>query len=272
MAAYCLYNAVTVLLNYRHSASGLAVMRIFRDTLEEAFDDAVKAYDAFIADPNSNLGLDQELKKLQQASDLEDELRILRCLFLEQRKVIKRFIHELDRLRSIQPFYGKNAVTMATLALTKLQEYDIEVMEHQKETIRVRNYIVELLDLKQKGAGLEVAQSTWNQGRTMMIFTVFTIVFLPLSFFTSLYGMNIREWSGVNTNPAGKIVMVFMVPISTVVIVLALVVAFFEKIRGLVKRWFGREDSYMRVNQEEVGPNMMRRGMGTARREGDAIV
>jgi hypothetical protein len=52
----------------------------------------------------------------------------------------------------------------------------------------------------------------------MMIFTVFTIIFvrqplllalhrltlatakLPLSFFTSLYGMNAREWSGTETN------------------------------------------------------------------------
>jgi hypothetical protein len=33
-----------------------------------------------------------------------------------------------------------------------------------------------------------------SQNLTVMIFTTFTVIFLPLSFFTSLFGMNTREW------------------------------------------------------------------------------
>lgn len=35
-----------------------------------------------------------------------------------------------------------------------------------------------------------------TQNLSVMIFTTFTVIFLPLSFFTSLFGMNTAEWSG----------------------------------------------------------------------------
>jgi Mg2+ and Co2+ transporter CorA len=38
------------------------------------------------------------------------------------------------------------------------------------------------------------AELSQNQSRSVMVFTIFTVVFLPLSFFTGLFGMNIREW------------------------------------------------------------------------------
>jgi len=38
-----------------------------------------------------------------------------------------------------------------------------------------------------------------SQNLSVMIFTTFTVIFLPLSFFTSLFGMNTREW-GVPEN------------------------------------------------------------------------
>jgi len=271
MAAYCLYHAVAVLLDHRHSSSDLAVMRIFRNTLEKTSDDAVKAFDSFIINPDANLDVGYELKLLQKASDLRDELRILRHLFSEQRGVINKFLREVHRR-----IYGKNAVSLAKRALTKLDEYDYEAKKHHDEADTIRDYILALLDLKQKGAGLEVARGTAEQGRIMMIFTVFTIVFLPLSFFTSLYGMNIREWSGQRTNLAAKTAMVYMAPISTVVIFLALVVAFFGKLRRLVRRCWGRDDRgglYSRVSQEDTVLDNMRRRMRTTRRgEGYAIV
>ena len=61
--------------------------------------------------------------------------------------------------------------------------------------------------------------ATATQGRSIMIFTIITIIFvglefpdpsvshsantlqLPLSFFTSLFGMNVREWMGNNQPP-----------------------------------------------------------------------
>lgn len=34
-----------------------------------------------------------------------------------------------------------------------------------------------------------------SQNLSVMIFTTFTVIFLPLSFFTSLFGMNTSEWA-----------------------------------------------------------------------------
>lgn len=83
-----------------------------------------------------------------------------------------------------------------------------------------------LLDLKQKQANVDEAKAarwqaeeTQNQSRSLMVFTIFTVMyaplqsfssltsqrtnvhsFLPLSFFTSLFGINAREWSGQQEN------------------------------------------------------------------------
>lgn len=39
-----------------------------------------------------------------------------------------------------------------------------------------------------------------SQNLSVMIFTIFTVLFLPLSFFTSLFGMNTKEWGGEDDN------------------------------------------------------------------------
>ena len=61
--------------------------------------------------------------------------------------------------------------------------------------------------MKQKQANIveahlarEQTEVAADQSRSVMIFTIFTIIFLPLSFFASVFGMNISEWSGVDSN------------------------------------------------------------------------
>ena len=81
-----------------------------------------------------------------------------------------------------------------------------------------------LLDIKQKQANVDESRlarsqvdATAAQGRAIMVFTIFTIIFvglnhalcarfanipqLPLSFFTSVFGMNVGEWSDPNHPP-----------------------------------------------------------------------
>ena len=41
---------------------------------------------------------------------------------------------------------------------------------------------------------LKRADLSIHQGRSIMLFTIVTIFFLPLSFFTSIFGMNNKEW------------------------------------------------------------------------------
>lgn len=97
----------------------------------------------------------------------------------------------------------------------------------------------ELLDMKQKQANVVEAhlasrqsKVAADQSRTVMIFTIFTIIFMPLSFFASVFGINSREWSGDGNNylPLHKI-FTYMMAISVAVIIVALLAAFSEPAR-----------------------------------------
>jgi Mg2+ and Co2+ transporter CorA len=63
----------------------------------------------------------------------------------------------------------------------------------------------DLLDLKQQQASIIEAKSALaradesvTQGRAIMMFTIITIIFLPLSFMSSVFGMNALELSGAS--------------------------------------------------------------------------
>lgn len=278
MTAYCLYHAVTVLLG-QHDVSDecLAVMRVFRDTLEETYDNAVRAFDKFIRSPNDHLQVDKDLAIFQKSVDLSDELRILKHLFAEQRKVVVKFLTQVKDIPEDKPY----AVHLAKRAIKKLDEYTTEVKKFQNEAFTTQDYITNLMDLKQKGAGLNVARSSAEQGRIMMIFTVFTIVFLPLSFFAAIYGMNIKEWSSVNSNPGAQTVLMYMAPISTVVIFLALLIAFFGRLKDLASKGLellrgkrGKEDGSFQWRQRSArdldGVRSMAQLVFIARHGGDS--
>lgn len=54
---------------------------------------------------------------------------------------------------------------------------------------------------------------------------------LPLSFFTSFFGMNVKSWSGAPSNVSLHIIILWMFPISSLVIVVALLIAFNDFVR-----------------------------------------
>ena len=86
----------------------------------------------------------------------------------------------------------------------------------------------------------EQAEVAAEQSRAVMVFTIFTIVFLPLSFFSSIFGMNVREWSGTDTNLGLNYIIKVMGSISVGVIFIPLLVAFNYPTRRLMKALWGR--------------------------------
>ncbi|EGO56225.1 hypothetical protein NEUTE1DRAFT_43839, partial [Neurospora tetrasperma FGSC 2508] len=89
--------------------------------------------------------------------------------------------------------------------LQKLGDQLSELERLQKWTKRTAAVINDLVNLKQQHASLIKAQESMrqadestSQGRAVMMFTVVTIIFVPLSFISSIFGMNNIEFSGEN--------------------------------------------------------------------------
>lgn len=72
-----------------------------------------------------------------------------------------------------------------------------------------------------------------------MIFTIFTVIFLPLSFFTSLFGMNTLEWGGPGY-PTLAFIGEISLPVSAFMILATLIAAFSSHVQVVFKSLFRR--------------------------------
>ena len=72
-----------------------------------------------------------------------------------------------------------------------------------------------------------------SQNLSVMIFTTFTVIFLPLTFFTGLFGMNTSEWQ--THVPSLEFIGAISLPASLVMIVCSLVGAFSLRVQGWVR-------------------------------------
>lgn len=87
-----------------------------------------------------------------------------------------------------------------------------------------------------------------SQNLSVMIFTTFTVIFLPLSFFTGIFGMNTREWhdagadpndpDGNSTIPTLGYIGAIALPVSFFLIFTSLIAAFSSRVQGICKKIF----------------------------------
>jgi len=82
---------------------------------------------------------------------------------------------------------------------------DLDRMDKQAESVNTN--LTQVLDLKQKHANAlearfqrDQAQTTARQGRTIMVFTIVTIVFLPMSFMAAVFAINIVDFQHDSSN------------------------------------------------------------------------
>ncbi|KAK3082341.1 hypothetical protein LTS18_004253 [Coniosporium uncinatum] len=183
---------------------------------------------------DTSLGEEDE----QSLRDVLDNLHNSEDLtnLLELRDVVKNIIKAYEQIDGYLK-RSKRAKDMLIKTKERIHQYRITVNDMMSECIRARDTYTSLLDLKQKQANIAEArlarlsaQVAGEQSRAVMIFTIFTILFLPLSFFTSLFGMNAREWSGQDSDPDLSHIGILMGSISAAVIIIALLVAFNKNI------------------------------------------
>ncbi|KAK1751124.1 hypothetical protein QBC47DRAFT_351969 [Echria macrotheca] len=97
----------------------------------------------------------------------------------------------------------------------------------------------DLLQLKQQQASVVQAWESVNQaaeavrqGRAIMIFTIVTIVFLPLSFMSSVFGMNNSNFGSNQWSVEQQLQLMF--PVSAGIIVISVVFAFYDFLRAII--------------------------------------
>lgn len=270
LAAFITLHAITVLLD-RTSHPDLDVFRIFEEAIGElserntaslkrfrmtTFKDRIPESDSDVPELEDNRAESIKLRheaELAQAErenrentsallelrDMDDELGMLRALFAEQTTVVER-MHDLyasDELRE------HTALGRAYLeeALGRLADYERQVADMEMRVSITRKDYEKLLEMVNRQA--QVDEVRWSrlqtelastQNLSVMIFTTFTVVFLPLSFFTSLFGMNTAEWSdGTDNFPSLKMIGAVSLPASAVLIIVALVGAFSTRVQSV---------------------------------------
>lgn len=135
-------------------------------------------------------------------------------------------------------------------ALKRLAEY-IHITEEMVRRVKnTRDEYDKLLQMVQRQAQVdEVRLSRLHadlasaQSRSVLIFTTFTVIFLPLQFFTGIFGMNTREWGGGDNLPL-RTIGIIGIPASVALIVGTLIVAWSTTARRFFK-WIGRQYGYM---------------------------
>jgi ankyrin repeat protein len=161
-------------------------------------DDSSHAHAPLFVDKLLDIGAETNL--LAEIKDIRDELNMIAKVLEDQRNVmpdletsIKDIYHEA---KLSQKEVGRRFKDMLKTIDTHIR--DLERMDIQAE--RIYKSITDLLDLKQKHANAfearfarDQAAGTARQSQTIMVFTIVTIIFLPLSFIASFFTIHVRH-------------------------------------------------------------------------------
>jgi hypothetical protein len=162
------------------------------------------------------LNIGTETKLLAEIKDIRDELNIIRRVLQDQVNILPDFAdrisEELGGKRSQEaPEFKKKYKDQVKIIEVHIK--DLARMDKQAELIY--GSLTNLLDLKQKHANAfearfarDQAALTARQGQTIMVFTIVTIIFLPMSFIAAFFAINIQEFpkqDGQQSLPIGYV-------------------------------------------------------------------
>ncbi|KAI0875578.1 hypothetical protein GGS24DRAFT_454664 [Hypoxylon argillaceum] len=174
------------------------------------------------------LDIKDDIKDLREIKDIQDELGIMMYLFRIQEDAIKEMYDVMQ---------GKNHRTQASTMPS--YSYAREIVERNLEEVKRLDHsaekavnAIERLELKQKqadslltGAIYRINDATDKQGKTLLTFTVVTIIFLPLSFMASFLALDVAQFPRVgdklSLNWVVKITLSVSLPLSAVLLFIA---------------------------------------------------
>jgi len=158
------------------------------------------------------LDIGVETSLLTEIKDIRDELNIIAHILDSQTNIADQAEQNItDELRQGTEAGNRRALDGVTLEIRKrcrelrrlldIHKKDVDRMDRQAESIYMS--LTHLLDLKQKHSNaLEArfaraqAEIAAKQGQTIMVFTIVTIIFLPMGFIASVFAINLSDWQG----------------------------------------------------------------------------
>ncbi|CAK4034723.1 ankyrin repeat [Lecanosticta acicola] len=168
--------------------------------------DELQDHDPQFLDQLLDVGAETDL--LAEIKDIRDELDIIRMVLDHQMNILpdlkdavkdtyrddRSLGHRsLEQLRKVDKGFEEQEKTISNPLK------DIDRMDKQAE--RIYTNIRDLLDLKQKHANAfearfarDQAAGTQRQGQTIMVFTIVTVIFLPLSFIAAFFAINVDQF------------------------------------------------------------------------------
>ncbi|KAI0416400.1 hypothetical protein F5X98DRAFT_343755, partial [Xylaria grammica] len=155
------------------------------------------------------LDIEKDIEDLRRIKDIRDELNMMTSLLRTQKGISQemgQIIHQ-DRNQHSSRKASREETGQST-SLNSPQEVVARNLEEVKRLDdfagRAAAAINQLLKLKQKQADLlltnkiyEINDATDKQGKTLLTFTVVTIIFLPLSFMASFLALDVTQFPRV---------------------------------------------------------------------------
>ena len=150
---------------------------------------------------NRLLNIAKEAQLLVECNDVEDELSILTAVLQQQRGVLQEMGQALKELSSAHGGTKHDMPKRSGQQRRLVDQHLLDIERMRKQANRVNESLTQVLDLKQKHANAlearftrDQAQATARQGQTIMVFTIVTILFLPMSFMAALFAIDIIEF------------------------------------------------------------------------------
>ncbi|KAM0168685.1 hypothetical protein ACHAPF_010750 [Botrytis cinerea] len=188
------------------------LLHIFASAISSAADKEVRLFEKFMeildfeshTDRNLVYDIRNEINLLKEVKDIQDELNIIKRVLTHQNQVLVDTFKFLERRRSQENSGEANHLYDVITYYRNLCGIEIVLVEVEKliyDANEVHKNINHLLELRQKDANISEAkwtrkesEDTAKQGKTILVFTIVTIIFLPITFLTSLFALDISSF------------------------------------------------------------------------------
>lgn len=225
-------------------------MRFFDESLKQVKDEKSRIHRKISSELRNDstdydetfLKIDKEFRVLGEVMDITDEIVMILNVIDIQRQVLTKFEADFPRKRNefrsaqrpkIEPGTdpGKQSPPKWEI-FEKLETERKSWVALLKTANETRDEIKDLVELKQQHATIKLATDTSRQSKSILLFTLVTILFLPMSTLASIFGVNAADFGQGDVSLSRIFAYIFGT--SGLVIFLTLWLAFNHTARNLL--------------------------------------